>query len=94
MLYAYSALVNNTIGIIYVCTKNVSIRFAYLDFWGQRKHYDTTIDNIVESNGKSLFGLCQMVNLRDGKKTFKLATRHGHISDFDLYDKLFGRPKQ
>lgn len=90
MLFAFSAVANNTIGIIYVCPKNVNIRFAYLDLWGYRQHYDTTIDNIAEPGSLSIFGLCQNVELRNGTKTFKLATRHGHILDFDLYEKLFG----
>lgn len=91
MLWSYSGLVKDTIGIIYVCPKNENIRFAYLDFWGRRNYHDTTIDNIVKPTGKNILGLFQIVKLRDGAKTFKLATRHGEISDFDLYERLFGR---
>lgn len=90
MLFIYSALVSNTIGIIYVCSKNENMRFAYLDFWGNRNHYDTTIDNIADPSGENV-RLYQTVRLRDDTKTFKLATRHGNITDFFLYEKLFGR---
>lgn len=90
MLSLFSAAVKDTIGIIYICPANVNIRFAYLDFWGRRNNYDTTVDNIVVRDGKGIRGLYQLVKLRDGAKTFKLYTRHGLITDFDMYERLFG----
>lgn len=91
MLSAFSAVVSHTIGIIYVCPKNVNMRFSYLDFWGRRNNYDTTIENIADTHEKIAFGFCQKVKFRDGAKPLKLATRHGSINDDIFYEKIFGR---
>lgn len=92
MISAYSALVANIIGIVYVDASNKNLRFAYLDFWGNRRHLDLKTTDVYQSKEHKRIGPITLFKVKcSGEKTkqFKLLPLHGDVYDNELFSKLF-----
>lgn len=91
MMSIYSALVTNLIGIIYVDGLNENLRFAYLDFMGNRQHLDLKITDVSQPKDHKKISQVTLFNVKSGKETkeFKLLPRYGDVYDKDLFLSLF-----
>lgn len=92
MMSLYSALLNNTIGIIYVCAKNEKARIAYIDFWANRRQVDVKVSDFDLTKAPT-FHLYQTIKCTGFDKSLKLPIKHGDIYDTQLYNQLFGQIK-
>lgn len=93
-LSTYSALLADTIGVIYICKENKNLQIAYIDFVGRQQFVETTVDEMRKcEKGSVKFGLYRTIKVNDGneKKVLTMPWSSVDIYDNKLFRKLFGK---
>lgn len=78
-----------TIGIVYVNPAIKKIRFAYVDFWGQRQNQDLTLEELVSTDEKRMFGTYTVIKTSTPAGSLKLLP-YGDITDPGVFFLIFG----
>lgn len=87
----------NTIGFMYTKqSRPDEVKFAYLDFWGNRKDIELKIEDVVpfsELPKNVLDPWCTIVQFYSGHEKMKLFYKLGGVSDLNEFCKVFGLDK-
>lgn len=85
---------HKAIGFLYISEDNHLVRFAYLDFWGNRVDKDVPLEDIVPFTDASRpltdFMYKEIEFFSDEKLRLKLYHTKGQITDLGSFIKVFG----
>lgn len=93
-LSTYSAVLANTIGVIYICRENKNLQIGYIDFMGRQHFVETTVDELRKcEKGPVKYGAYKTIKINDGKevKVLKLPWDAGDIFDIKRFRSVFGK---
>lgn len=96
-LSTYSAILANTIGLIYICKENKNLQIGYIDFMGRQKFVETTVEELRKcEKSPAKFGVLgrhKTIKVRDGNedKELKILWNVGDIYDIKLFRSVFGK---
>lgn len=93
-LCIFSFAFKNTVGFMYTNQHHPDrVKFAYLDFWGNRKEVETKIEDVVpfsELPKRPLDSWFTTLQFNSDHQRMKLFYKLGGVSDVNEFSKVFG----
>lgn len=97
-LSTYSAILADTIGLIYICKENKNLQIGYIDFMGRQHFLETTIDELrkceISPAKFGILGRHKTIKVNDGKEDKELKMpwdNDGDIYNVKLFRRVFGK---
>lgn len=82
------------VGILYTNENMNKMKVSYINFWGKRKNYVTPIENVIPASELPSYRFSNIylpLKIYSKSDSFKIFPTFGYISDFGMFDKIFGK---